>query len=270
MFTKLLKHEWRATRGMLGTLCLVCLGASLLGGGTMRYLISATFQEAQHDAIVVINVLAMVAAMIVVAVAGVAGLFLYIGRFYKSRFTDEGYLTFTLPVSAHQNLLSSMANTAIGMVLVFFAICAALGIWLTIGFSGIPDFYQTVWEKLPELWDIFKHVCGQMPWKYVALFLLDVLTGTACELVTLMLSVTIGSILAKKHKILAAVGLYYGIHVALSIVTGFIMAMGAFSGADGKVWMMRYFGGMALLMAVVSLAGYFLMYWLVDRKLNLN
>ena len=270
MFTKLLKHEWRATRGMLGTLCLVCLGASLLGGGTMRYLISATFQEAQHDAIVVINVLAMVAAMIVVAVAGVAGLFLYIGRFYKSRFTDEGYLTFTLPVSTHQNLLSSMANTAIGMVLVFFAICAALGIWLTIGFSGIPDFYQTVWEKLPELWDIFKHVCGQMPWKYVALFLLDVLTGSACELVTLMLSVTIGSILAKKHKILAAVGLYYGIHVALSIVTGFIMAMGAFSGADGKVWMMRYFGGMALLMAVVSLAGYFLMYWLVDRKLNLN
>ena len=270
MFTKLLKHEWRATRGMLGTLCLVCLGASLLGGGTMRYLISATFQEAQHDAIVVINVLAMVAAMIVVAVAGVAGLFLYIGRFYKSRFTDEGYLTFTLPVSTHQNLLSSMANTAIGMVLVFFAICAALGIWLTIGFSGIPDFYQTVWEKLPELWDIFKHVCGQMPWKYVALFLLDVLTGSACGLVLLMLSVTIGSIIAKKHKILAVVGLYYGIHVALSIVTGFIMAMGAFSGADGKVWMMRYFGGMALLMAVVSLAGYFLMYWLVDRKLNLN
>ena len=51
----------------------------------------------------------------------------------------------------------------------------------------------------------------------------------------------------------AAVGLYYGIHVALSMVTGFIMAMGAFSGADGKVWMMRYFGGMALLMASASL-----------------
>ena len=145
MFTKLLKHEWRATRGMLGTLCLVCLGASLLGGGTMRYLIGATFQEAQHDAIVVLNVLAMVAAMIVVAVAGVAGLFLYIGRFYKSRFTDEGYLTFTLPVNTHQNLLSSMINSAIGMVIVFFVICAALVLWLMIGFSGIPDSYKTVW-----------------------------------------------------------------------------------------------------------------------------
>ena len=270
MFTKLLKHEWRATRGMLGTLCLVCLGASLLGGGTMRYLMIASYQDAQHNAIVVLNVLAMVAAIIAVAVVGVAALLLYIGRFYKSRFTDEGYLTFTLPVSTHQNLLASMANTAIGMVIVFFVICAALAIWLSIGFSGIPDFYQTVWEKLPELWDVFKRVCGQMPWKYVGLFLLNVLTGSVCELVVLMLSVTIGSILAKKHKILAAVGVYYGIHVALSMVTSFTMAIGVFSGTDGKIWMLRYLGGMALLMAAVSIVGYFLMYALADRKLNLN
>lgn len=270
MFTKLLKHEWRATRGMLGTLCLVCLGASLLGGCTMRYLMIASYEDAQQNAIVVLNVLAMVAAMIAVAVAGVAALFLYIGRFYKSRFTDEGYLTFTLPVNTHQNLLASMANSAIGMVIVFFVICAALGVWLMIGFTGIPDFYRTVWEKFPELWEIFMRVCGQMPWKYVVLFLLNVLTGSVCELVVLMLSVTIGSIIAKKHKILTAVGVYYGIHVALSMVTSFIMAIGVFSGADGKVWMLRYFGGMALLMAAVSIVGYFLMYWLVDRKLNLN
>ncbi|MCI7640439.1 MAG: hypothetical protein MSS60_11545 [Clostridiales bacterium] len=270
MFTKLLKHEWRATRGMLGTLCLVCLGASLLGGGTMRYLMIASTQDAQQNVIVVLNVLAMVAAMIAVAVVGVAALFVYIGRFYKSRFTDEGYLTFTLPVSTHQNLLASMANTAIGMVIVFFVICAALAIWLSIGFSGIPDFYQTVWEKLPELWDVFKRVWSTIPWNFFWVFLLDVLAGSVCELVVLMLSVTIGSILAKKHKILAAVGVYYGIHVALSMVTSFTMAMGVFSGTDGKIWMLRYLGGMALLMAAVSIVGYFLMYALVDRKLNLN
>lgn len=65
MFTKLLKHEWRATRGMLGTLCLVCLGAGLLGGGTMRYLMIA----AQQSAIDILIVLAMVAAMIAVGVS---------------------------------------------------------------------------------------------------------------------------------------------------------------------------------------------------------
>ena len=104
----------------------------------------------------------------------------------------------------------------------------------------------------------------------VVLFLLNVLPRFACELVVLMLSVTIGSILAKKHKILAAVGVYYVIHVALSMVTSFTMAVGAFSGVDGKVWMLRFFGGTALLMTGVAVAGYLLMYLLVDRKLNLN
>ena len=270
MFTKLLKHEWRATRGMLGMLSLVCLGASLLGGLTMRYLMLASTQNAEHNVIVVLNVLAMVAAMIVVAVAGVAGLFLYIGRFYKSRFTDEGYLTFTLPVSTHQNLLSSMVNSAIGMVIVFIVICAALCIWLMIGFTGIPDFYKTLWEKLPELWEGFLRVCDQMPWKYVGLFLLNMLTGSVCELVVLMLSVTIGSIIAKKHKILAAVGVYYGINVAISMVTSFAMAVQVVSGGETINAMLRFFGSTGVLTVVISAAGYFLMYWLVDRKLNLN
>ena len=96
------------------------------------------------------------------------------------------------------------------------------------------------------------------------------MTGSVCELVVLMLSVTMGSIIARKHKILTAVGVYYGIHVVLSMVTSFFMVMGAFSGADEKLWMLRYLGGMALLMTAVSVAGYFLMYALVDRKLNLN
>ena len=274
MFTKLLKHEWRSTRGMLGTLILVCLGASLLGGGTMRYLITASYADAQHHAIVVLNVLAMAAAIIAVAVTGVAALFLLIGRFYKSRFTDEGYLTFTLPVNTHQNLLASMANTAIGMVIIFFVICAALAVWMLIGFSAIPGFYERVREVLPEVWAEIRREIGKAEnsgiFGGIALFLVNVLTGGACELVTLMLSVTIGSIIAKKHKILAAVGVYYGLHVALSMVTSFTMAMGVFSGADEKVWMLRYFSGMALLMAAVSVAGYFLMYALVDRKLNLN
>ena len=270
MFTKLLKHEWRATRGMLGTLSLVCLGASVLGGGTMRYLVQVSAQDTHQNVFVVLNVLAMVAAIIAVAVIGVAALFLLIGRFYRSRFTDEGYLTFTLPVTTHQNLLSSLANTAIGMVIMFFVVCAAIAVWLMIGFSGIEGFYEKLWEVFPRLWEEFLRVCEQMPWKYVGMFLLNILCGFACELVVLMLSVTIGSIIARKHKILAAVGVYYGIHVAISMVTSAMLAMQAFSGSDDASMFLRFYNGTAVLMAVISVAGYFLMYFLVDRKLNLN
>ena len=49
MFAKLLKHEWRATRGVLGLLCLISLSAALLGGGAMRYLVSFSNQENRLD-----------------------------------------------------------------------------------------------------------------------------------------------------------------------------------------------------------------------------
>ena len=269
MFTKLLKYEWRATRGMLGTLCLICLAASLLGGGTMRYLVQASTQDTHQNVFVVLNVLAMVAAIIAVAVIGVAALFLLIGRFYRSRFTDEGYLTFTLPVNTHQNLLSSMVNSAIGMVIIFVVICFCILLWLGIGFSGIDGFYKTLWEAFPRLWEEFGKALAQIRFRYAVLLLLNFLCSFACELVVLMLSVTIGSIIAKKHKILAAVGVYYGIHVAISMVTSAILAMQAIA-AEGVEMFFSFQSISAVQMAVIAVAGYFLMYWLVDRKLNLN
>ena len=98
---------------------------------------------------------------------------------------------------------------------------------------------------------------------------MNVLTGGACALVTLMLSVTIGSIIAKKHKILAAVGVYYGINVLISMTCSATLAVQAFSSSEGAQMVFRVFTSSAVMTAVVAVAGYFLMYWLVDRKLNL-
>ncbi len=267
MFTKLLKHEWRATRGTLGILCMVSLGAGLLGGLTMRYLIwASTVQEMSQDLIIVLNVLAMVAAVIAVAAAGVAALFLLIGRFYKSRFTDEGYLTFTLPVNIHQNLLSSMVNSAIGMVIMFIVISASVFAWLYIGMSAVDGFTKAFGDFLPRFWKDFCEFFGQVKFSNVALFLLNTLFGGICELVVLMLSVTIGSIAAKKHKVLAAVGVYYGIHMAMSIGSAILSIQVAASDLGGRA----FFCCTLLITAAIAVAGYFLMYWLMDKKLNLN
>ena len=275
MFAKLLKHEWRSTREMLGILCLISLGASLLGGLTMCYL----FYVSSHDgggseALKILSVLFMIAAMIALAVVGVAAVVVYMGRFYKSRFTDEGYLTFTLPVNTHQNLLASLVNTAIGMVLITLVICLSGCLWMVIAFAGVEGFYETVWEYFPELWEKFWSLvqthAGEIPWGVVARGMLSALTGAINSLVMLMLAVTVGSLIAKKHKILAAVAVFYGIHVLISIATAFLMSATVALSGGALAAMSGYFGRTALLMTALSLGGYFLMYWLVDRKLNLN
>lgn len=275
MFAKLLKHEWRSTREMLGILCLISLGASLLGGLTMCYL----FYVSSHDgggseALKILSVLFMIAAMIALAVVGAAAVLVYMGRFYKSRFTDEGYLTFTLPVNTHQNLLASLVNTAIGMVLITLVIRLSGCLWMVIAFAGVEGFYQTVWEHFPELWEklwsLVQTHAGEIPWGVVARGMLSALTGTINSLVMLMLAVTVGSLIAKKHKILAAVAVFYGIHVLISIATAFLMSADIALSDGALAAMSGFFGRTALLMTALSLGGYFLMYWLVDRKLNLN
>ena len=40
MFTKLLRHEWRATRGILGLLCIIVLIAGITIGCTMYIMVS--------------------------------------------------------------------------------------------------------------------------------------------------------------------------------------------------------------------------------------
>ena len=275
MFAKLLKHEWRSTREMLGILCLISLGASLLGGLTMCYLFyGSTHTDVGNDTLAIISVLFMVAAMIALAVVGVAAVVVYMGRFYKSRFTDEGYLTFTLPVNTHQNLLASLVNTAIGMVLVTLVICLSGCLWMVIAFAGVEGFYQTVWEHFPELWEKFWSLvqthAGEIPWGVMARGMLSALTGAINSLVVLMRAVTVGSLIAKKHKILAAVAVFYGIHVLISIATAFLMSATTALSGGALAAMSSFFGRTALLMTALSLGGYFLMYWLVDRKLNLN
>lgn len=273
MFTKLLKHEWRSTRGTLGMLCLVSLGASLMGGLTMRYLIGASEQHVQHNLIVVLNVLGLVAAIIAVSIAGVAALVLLIGRFYKSRFTDEGYLTFTLPVNTHQNLLSSMVNTIIGMVIIFFVICVALCLWLLIGFSaleGFEEFMRELWNLTPELLEEWGAFVEEVGLGNVVLFIANFLFGSISEIVILMLAVTIGSIIAAKHKILASVGMYYGIHVGATMLTSAVFSSLNLMERSGAVIVSSVLGLMLGLTIVLSAAGYFLMYWLVQKKLNLN
>ena len=94
MFAKLLKYEWRATRGFLGLLSLICLSAALVGGLSMRYLVWVSELDTQEDVAIVLSVLTMIFAFIAIVICCVAMELYAVWRFYKSRFTDEGYLTY--------------------------------------------------------------------------------------------------------------------------------------------------------------------------------
>ena len=262
MFAKLLKMEFRSTWNVLGILCLSLVGAGLLGGLAIRYLEGAS---APKQWLEILCMLAVVAAVLFFVVCGAGALIVQIVRFYRSRFTDEGYLTFTLPVTTHQVLLSSFVTSAVNLIAVAAVGTAGL---ILMGLCAVPDFeilrrgMDIFWQEFPELWARFTQT--DMLQAFV-LLLVNVIAAFSSELILIMLAVTIGSLVAKKHKILAAVGFYYILHLVGLTFTGVSMVKLVESANS-----LRLPGLLALVNLIIAVAGYFLMYFLVDKKLNLN
>ena len=277
MFAKLLKHEWRATRGVIGLLCVIILIAGLTIGGVMCRILTAdevvmelnentvASETAMSDMEEVICVLLIIAGVMAVAVCGAGSVFVVVYRFYKRCFTDEGYLTFTLPVNQHQILLSSFLNSVFGVFLVvlacFGAVMLAGGMFLLALNSTQEILWADVWLSWQDVWqqlvDSFRKNIGQF-----ALLGFSGLVSALSELMLLMLAVTIGALVAKKHKILAAVGVYYGIGMVQSFAYSMIVV------STGNVNLLLALPG--LMSLSLALAGYFLMYRLTSKKLNLT
>ena len=260
MFAKLLKMEFRSTWNVLGILCLSLVGAGLLGGVAIRYLVG---EDAPKQWLMILCTLAIVAAVLFFVVCCAAALIVQIVRFYRSRFTDEGYLTFTLPVTTHQILLSSFITSAVNLI----AIAAVAVIsFVLMGLCVVPDFevlregIHVLWQELPELWARFTQADVLQAF---GLLLVNAIVAFSNDLILIMLAVTIGSLVAKKHKILAAVAFYYILRVVDLTFTGVSMVKLAES-PDSLL------GLLAIVNLILAVVGYILMYFLVDKKLNLN
>ena len=281
MFTKLLKHEWRATKGILALLCVIVLIAGITIGSTMHTMVSASRDGAtiridgtpvpetlkpMSEFAEVACVLLIMAGVGAVAICSAGSLFFLIYRFYKRCFTDEGYLTFTLPVTTHQILLSSLVNTIIGELMMLVAVGLAVGIaallflgafpenliWQDMS-AGLKEAFGQMWASLAEHMDVF------------ASLTVTGIIGALSELIVMMLAVTIGAMIAKKNKILAAVGVYYGI----SILQSFALTFANLSVVD-KQTVLGLFSVTSLTSLVIGIGGYFLMHYLTDKKLNLT
>ena len=115
MLNKLLKYEFKATARWFLPLYIALIVLTLLNKLTM------IVELPEIAVFTVLEVLLMVFYVMIIIFTSIATLILLLVRFYKNLYTDEGYLTHTLPVkpSMHLNckLLSGFIwNVASGVV----------------------------------------------------------------------------------------------------------------------------------------------------------
>ncbi len=284
MFTKLLKHEWNASRKTMTILTLAMLGMGVLATISLRVLIASGRGMIENEnPFMILLIMAMgvfMGACYLGALAYVIAVqFILLYRFYKNKFTDEGYLTFTLPVQVKDIFWSSFVNMLIWSVisvvtLVLVLLCVILFGTATDGLVNLDAF-----RAIGDLFSIF----AQLPWDVLIkspvsmvvlciIYGLQLLVAPVFSLVLPMASITMGAVLAKKHKILAAFGIYYGISsitgTILSVVSSFplVFFIGAETGEGYYI-----LSGLINLVATAAMTvgGYYISVYLMKHKLNL-
>ena len=273
MLKKLMKHEWKNSWKIPTFLIGALLVISVFSGLTF----AAPIWEEELTGMEILTILVWLLYYFAL-IAMSLGVTLYLAvRFYKTMFTDEGYLTHTLPVTARQLLISKMLPMAGWMALSTVAIFASLGIFGSMAAVFLkPEgvgFWEYVMEGLSmtELVELVQESgMGKMMLSVLCMMLVGVFSGP----MMIISSVSLGQLISK-HRILGSIGAYFVINTAVQTISSVAMVPMMFRMASTEaenvldVMTPMYFI-MSLIMAAVTVGLYFISEYMVRKKLNLD
>lgn len=226
MLGKLLKHEWKAVWKIPTLLIGILMLTAVLAGLTF----ALPIWDSEWIGLPLSGMM-MFFLFYFAIIATVLGISIYFAvRYYKNMYTDEGYLTHTLPVSARQLLLNKVITMSAWNLIGGLAVIASviLFAWVTVlslmsknsalarelaeGFVEFQRFMREIWNE-PEL----KGING-----FCASIVCLVLTSSFSGTMMVIGSINLGQ-MVRKHRILGAFGAYFVIYFAMQCLTTIII-----------------------------------------------
>ncbi len=286
MLKKCLKYDLKAILRLWWIIAASMLGAALIASIGIRFFIEVTRMESPNSALSLLSFAGLFSAIpcCIILFAGLTLSFILVyWRFYSHFYTDEGYLTFTLPIKRSTLYLSKVISGSIielSTIAVFFL---SIGLIVLIvpptGFDGLLNFvaYKAIGQAIQLLW------AGVGPWLllWIPLILALLVLFQLCGSGLTYLCVTIGAVVAKKHKLLAGIGIYYLVNTLLSLVSQFV-SMFLSAGIFYTIGIIIQSGGAATglgvaaillitcaIAATIAICFHFISLDKVERKLNL-
>lgn len=270
MVSKLFKHELEYYIRSLVPMYII-LGIVAVMGRFVQFFEAETaaYEILQGSSVFMLIVACLAAVFLSVLFA--------IVRFYKNMFSGEGYLTMTLPVTPTQHLWVKLMAALLANVTTFVAVGLAvciftLGPWLVEIYKAIAYLYHQVANQMH----------GNLGWYFVEMIPLF-LVSMAATLLLYYACMSVGQ-LAKKNRVLAAVGAYFGLYVINQILGTVLMVVATTSGIFEKFaeWflslteqqMFGYGHGFIWLgtawSAVIGLVFFLVSRFILSKKLNLE
>ena len=292
MLGKLLKYDLRSVGRFWWIAMLTMIGASFSTSVSYRLYLELSMSQAYLSgennvlialAMMALNIISIISLVVIGASLIFVAVLIYV-RYYKHLFTDEGYLTFTLPVSRKQIYFSKLVNAGLWLMLSELVLFACAMVMLVI---VIPSYGKGIiaFDTLEGMLDTFVNSFKERGGWMILQGILGVLLAFAATMLSVgvvYFCITLGATVAKRAKIIVGIGTYYLIDVVTRI-------FGTALGIVPMVWVIvillkfsetniHLFNGatsimMLMFFAIVSLLAAFfhcLTLNILERKLNLS
>lgn len=260
MLSKLVKHEFKAISRVLLPLHILLLIVCVFG----RFMFQASATMELPNAIVIISLVFFISILIVVPCVTTI---LIVVRYYKSLYTDEGYLTLTLPATRGQLLFSKGFAACVWSILDLVIVIGGCAIIIL-----IPQVTQNSTEMMLELEKALEMSPSLFFWSTVGISAIGCLGNVALY----YFSVSVGQLLSS-HRVIGAVVAYFAISTVASILMLIIMfAVGydPFFSASPDTFavtaLLSAYKATAIMCVVETILFFGGTYYLLQKKTNLN
>ena len=271
MLTKLLEHEWKSNWKVPTILIGILLLLALLTGSTF------VLPVWEDNMLALGMLIAFIWMTFYLGIIGVSlGISIYLAvRFYKSMYTDEGYLTHTLPVTARQLLLAKGIHMAIWnclttlAIVVSFMICGGM---IVLFLNPLRAEMMELWRELQFRW---RELVGFDTINFICSIIFMGITGIIYGTTMIMGSVSIGQNLTK-HKILGSIGAYFALNTIVSmismvaIIPAMILQISNLDNYNPFTNMSIMYWIFGIVYVAISVGVYFISEYMTKKKLNLD
>lgn len=192
-------------------------------------------------------------------------------RFYKNLFTDEGYLTWTIPATPTQHLTAKIISGVIwecGNLLLCY-----LGLWILFSGSNVTTAYAVIAEKVAQ------SLGGLAISQFGLTCLFYGLLGTIGSVIIIYLCICIGQ-LFPGHRVMCSIVVYFILTAVTQLLTfAFMFAFNIAPGTtnyalmtegDATQYLLTAFRISAIMAVLQAIAGYIGVHYIMHKKVNLS
>lgn len=283
MLGKLIKYEWRGYKVSLIVIFSILALTTLLTG------LLITTLRPEYDAVVsnfsdTFMVISFMLYYFGIIGSSIGSFMIIAVRFYKTCYTDQGYLTHTLPAKTSQILSAKIITAILQYLLIMLGIAASILVLLQVLFThmtnmGYDDFANISFSEIfYEVNQSFEYEFGISFTGLLIFILIFALLSCISAVTTIFGCISLGQLFTK-HRVIGAIIAYFAVNIITQIVS-FVVSIPIYKNAfiaelTGEQLTIFEFLSPTFILAMIgaialSVIMYFISLYMMTKKLNLE